>query len=51
MSLDDLSKWREKFDTMKIKYWKTNPIQPVMEKFSGKAVKNETSISSARTVY
>ena len=24
MSLDDLYKWREKFDTIKIKYWKTN---------------------------
>lgn len=28
MSLDDLSKWREKFDTMKVKYWKTN-LKPV----------------------
>ena len=25
MTLDDLYKWRGKFDTMAIKYWKTNP--------------------------
>ena len=25
MSIDDLYKWREKFDKIQIKYWKTNP--------------------------
>ena len=25
MSLDDLHKWRAKFDSLQIKYWKTNP--------------------------
>jgi len=27
MSIDDLYKWREKFSTMRTKYWKTNPIK------------------------
>ena len=27
MSLDDLYKWREKFDAIKIQYWKTNADQ------------------------
>ena len=25
MSIDDLYKWKEKFDSMKDKFWKTNP--------------------------
>ena len=27
MSIDDLYKWREKFDKMRYKYWTTNPLQ------------------------
>ena len=27
MSLDDLSKWKDKFEKMYTKYWKTNPIK------------------------
>ena len=31
MSLDDLYKWREKFDEIKVKYWKQNTKQPRKE--------------------
>jgi hypothetical protein len=29
--LDDLYKWREKFDEIKVKYWKQNTKQPRKE--------------------
>jgi len=32
ISLDDLYKWREKFDKMLIKYWKTNPNPATLER-------------------
>ena len=28
MSIDDLYKWREKFDKINTKHWKTNPNPP-----------------------
>ena len=28
MSIDDLYKWKDKFDSIKVKYWKTNPKSP-----------------------
>jgi hypothetical protein len=28
MSVDDMYKWRKKFDIMQIKYWNTNPNAP-----------------------
>jgi len=30
MSLDDLYKWRVKFDSLQIKYWRTNPNPPTI---------------------
>jgi magnesium-protoporphyrin IX monomethyl ester (oxidative) cyclase len=49
MSIDDLHKWREKFDIIKVKYWKTNPKPPR----SGlrKNLKSETAGAVARVSY
>ena len=30
MSIDDLHKWREKFDKMHLKYWETSPAKPTL---------------------
>ena len=47
MSVDDLYEWRGKFDKLITKFWKTNPIQPVMEKY----YTDKTTLKSVRTVY
>jgi radical SAM superfamily enzyme YgiQ (UPF0313 family) len=46
MSIDDLCKWREKFDLMKVKYWKTNVgLAP------GKNIGIDSSSSTPRVTY
>ena len=46
MSIDDLHKWREKFDLMKVKYWKTNVGQA-----PGKNIGIDSSSSTPRVTY
>ena len=45
MSIDDLQKWSEKFNSMKDKYWKTNPIpSPFKKNTVNSDVKNNALI-------
>ena len=47
MSVDELYEWRRKFDKLLVKYWKTNPTPPVMEKY----YKDKSNLVSARSIW
>ena len=47
MSVDELYEWRRKFDKLIVKYWKTNPTPPVMEKY----YKDKSNLVSARSIW
>ena len=53
MSLDDLYKWREKFDSIKIQYWKTNADQTPETSClkSGKNIGTDSSRVASRLIH
>ena len=53
MSLDDLYKWREKFDTIKIKYWKTDAEHTPETAYikTGKNIDIDSSSATPRLIH
>ena len=47
MSLDDLHKWRVKFDKILLKHWKTNPTPPTL----GRGLKFDKDGKAPRLIY